>query len=106
MTFVRTEDDQPCITRACAELEGVVGSPRGRKFYGVFDPVSPECRACVERRSDDDSEALGLQLGIRTSKDRKEKSDPRPRDPCLRGRVFAHAETSESIGRAATDSEE
>lgn len=35
--FVRTEDDQPSITRAWAELEEVVGSLRGRKFYGVFD---------------------------------------------------------------------
>lgn len=61
--FLRAQDDQPSITRAWAELEEVVGSLRGRKFYGVFDPVNREYRACVERRSDDDPEALGLQLG-------------------------------------------
>ncbi|MGN6168788.1 MAG: hypothetical protein ACTHQQ_11555, partial [Solirubrobacteraceae bacterium] len=60
--FMRTEDDQPSITRAWAELEEAVGSLRGRKFYGVFDPVSREYRACVERRVDDDFEALGLEL--------------------------------------------
>ena len=61
--FVRTEDDQPSITRAWAELEGAVGSLHGRKFHGVFDPVSREYRACVERRVDDEPEALGLELG-------------------------------------------
>jgi hypothetical protein len=61
--FVRAEDDQPSITRAWAELEDVVGSLRGRKFYGVFDPVSREYRACVARRLGDDPEALGLEAG-------------------------------------------
>lgn len=61
--FVATGDDQPSITRAWAELEETVGSLRGRRFYGVFDPIRREYRACVERRPDDDPEALGLELG-------------------------------------------
>ena len=61
--FVRAIDDQPSITRAWAELEGAVGCLRGRRFYGLFDPTSGEYRACVERWSGDDPEALGLELG-------------------------------------------
>ena len=61
--FVATGDDQPGITRARAELEDTVGSLRGRKFYGVFDPVRREYHAYVERRPGDDPEAVGLELG-------------------------------------------
>ena len=61
--FVRTADDQPSITRAWAELEEAIVSLRGRKFYGMFDHVGREYRACVERQFHDDPEALGLELG-------------------------------------------
>jgi hypothetical protein len=61
--FVCTAADQPSITRAWAELEEAIGSLRGRKFYGLFDPVRHDYRACVERRSGDDPAALGLELG-------------------------------------------
>lgn len=61
--FVRATDDQPSITRAWAELEAAIGSLRGRKFYGLFDPTSREYRACVKRRSGDDPEAIGLEPG-------------------------------------------
>jgi hypothetical protein len=61
--FVAAEADQPSITRAWTELEETVGSLRGRRFYGVLDPIQREYRACVERRADDDPEALGLELG-------------------------------------------
>jgi hypothetical protein len=61
--FVRTADDQPSITRAWAELEGTIGSLRGRKFYGLFDPVGREYRACVELQPGDDPDALGLLRG-------------------------------------------
>jgi DNA-binding transcriptional MerR regulator len=61
--FKRASDEQAAITRAWAELEEVVGSLRGRKFYGVFDPRSNEYRACVELRDGDDPQALGLELG-------------------------------------------
>jgi hypothetical protein len=56
----RTGDEQAAITRAWAELEEAVGSLRGRRFYGVFDPTSREYRACAELRPDDDPDALGL----------------------------------------------
>jgi hypothetical protein len=62
--FRRASDDQADITRAWSELEDIVGSLRGRKFYGVFDPRANEYRACVELRDGDDPEALGLEQGL------------------------------------------
>jgi len=56
-------DAQPEITRAWTELEDRVGSLRGRKFYGTFDPRTEEYRACVQVREGDDAGALGLELG-------------------------------------------
>ena len=61
--FRRAADEQAAITRAWAELEEAVGSLRGRKFYGVFDPTSREYRACVEVGDGDDAPRLGLELG-------------------------------------------
>ena len=61
--FRRCADEQAAITRAWAGLEEAVGSLCGRKFYGVFDPVSREYRACVELREGDDPRRLGLDVG-------------------------------------------
>ena len=61
--FKRADDEQPAITRAWAELEEALGSLRGRKFYGVFDPMSREYRACVELGDGDDPEGLELEVG-------------------------------------------
>jgi hypothetical protein len=61
--FKRCTDEQAAITRAWADLEQAVGTLRGRKFYGVFDPVSHEYRACAELREGDDPRRLGLELG-------------------------------------------
>lgn len=61
--FRRTADEQEAITRAWAELEELVGSLRGRKFYGVFDAERNEYRACVELHDRDDAQALGLETG-------------------------------------------
>ncbi|MFL5978164.1 MAG: GyrI-like domain-containing protein [Gaiellaceae bacterium] len=61
--FRRTTDHQEAITRTWAELEAAVGSLRGRKFYGAFDPSTREYWVCVQRREDDDPEALGLEDG-------------------------------------------
>jgi DNA gyrase inhibitor GyrI len=66
--FKRVPDDQSAITRGWAELEEVVGSLRGRRFYGVFyDKASAgssaECHVCVQVRDDDDPARLGLELG-------------------------------------------
>lgn len=58
---ILTADEQQAITRATADLEHRIGSLRGRKFYGVFDVVKHEYRACVQLRDGDDPEALGLE---------------------------------------------
>src|SRR5436305_10501817 len=46
--------------QAFSELESRLDSLRERHFFGVFDPVSSEYLACVQRRDDDDPGALGL----------------------------------------------
>lgn len=50
--FVRVPDGLELIRRAWNELEAVV-SVRGRHFYGAFDPVADDYRACVEVRQGD-----------------------------------------------------
>ena len=50
--FVRVPDGLEEITRAWNELEAVV-PPRGRHFYGAYDPVADDYRACVEVREGD-----------------------------------------------------
>lgn len=62
--FTRADDDQASITRAWAALEEAVGSLRGRKFYGVFDPKTSEYRACVALRDGDDPDGIGLERGM------------------------------------------
>ncbi|MFL5823555.1 MAG: hypothetical protein ACJ764_08955 [Solirubrobacteraceae bacterium] len=62
--FKRATDDQSSITQAWTDLETAIGSLRGRRFYGTFDPATREYRACVEVRDDDDPGALGLEPGI------------------------------------------
>jgi hypothetical protein len=49
------------IRRAWDELEAVV-SLRGRHFYGAFDPVANDYRACVEVRQGDELVG-GLESG-------------------------------------------
>ena len=61
--FRRTTDEQEAITRTWAEVEAAVGSLRGRKFYGVFDPETNEYRVCVQWQEGDDADALGLEDG-------------------------------------------
>jgi Integron-associated effector binding protein len=45
--YVRVPDGLASIRRAWDELEAVVPL-RGRHFYGAFDPVASDYRACVE----------------------------------------------------------
>ncbi len=59
--FRRTAPEQEAITRTWSEVEAVIGSLRGRKFYGAFDPATNEYLVCVQRRDDDAPEALGLE---------------------------------------------
>lgn len=62
--FRSADDEQAAITQAWTELEEAVGSLRGRKFYGAFDPKTCDYRACVELRDGDDPEGLGLERGM------------------------------------------
>jgi hypothetical protein len=50
--FVRVPDKLEYIRRAWDELEAVVPL-RGRHFFGAFDPVANDYRACVEVREGD-----------------------------------------------------
>jgi hypothetical protein len=59
--FVRVPDGLEHIRRAWDELEAVVPL-RGRHFYGAFDPVADDYRACVELREGDEP-APGLESG-------------------------------------------
>jgi hypothetical protein len=59
--FVRVPDGIAHIRRAWAELEAVVAL-RGRRFYGAFDPVADDYRACVELREGDEP-VPGLESG-------------------------------------------
>ncbi len=59
--FVRVPDGLEHIRRAWDELEAAVPL-RGRHFYGAFDPVADDYRACVEVREADDL-VPGLESG-------------------------------------------
>ena len=59
--FVRVPDGLANIRRAWDELESVVAL-RGRHFYGAFDPVANDYRACVEVREGDEL-AQALESG-------------------------------------------
>jgi hypothetical protein len=59
--FVRVPDGLDEIGRAWNELEAVVAL-RGRHFYGAYDPVADDYRACVEVRQGDEF-VSGLESG-------------------------------------------
>ena len=59
--FVRVPDALAAIGRAWNELEAVVAL-RGRHFYGAYDPIADDYRACVEVREGDEL-ASGLESG-------------------------------------------
>ncbi|HEU5404487.1 MAG TPA: GyrI-like domain-containing protein [Gaiellaceae bacterium] len=59
--FVRVSDGLDEIGRAWSELESVVAL-RGRHFYGAYDPVADDYRACVEVREGDEL-VSGLESG-------------------------------------------
>jgi DNA gyrase inhibitor GyrI len=46
--------------RAFGELESRLGTLRGRRFFGVFDPASREYLACVQTKGGEEAHALGL----------------------------------------------
>lgn len=59
--FVRVPDGIEHIRRAWDELEAAVDL-HGRRFYGAFDPLADDYRACVEVREGDDL-VEGLERG-------------------------------------------
>jgi hypothetical protein len=61
--FLQVPDDPEQIREAWDKLERLVGSRRGRKFYGIFNAAAGTYRACVEEREGDHAEALGLRRG-------------------------------------------
>ena len=60
----RTTDQQAAIMRAWVQLENLVGSLRGRRFYGMLDAASHQYLACVESREDCDRETARLEPGV------------------------------------------
>jgi hypothetical protein len=56
-------DEVPEIRRAWKAVEQALGSLRGRRFYGAFDPTTKQYAACVVLRPGDDPYALGLESG-------------------------------------------
>jgi len=59
--FVRAADGMAGIRSAWDRLESVVDL-HGRHFYGAYDPVADDYRACVEMR-DGDALVSGLECG-------------------------------------------
>jgi Integron-associated effector binding protein len=59
--YVRVPDGLASIRRAWDELEAAVPL-RGRHFYGAFDPVANDYRACVEVGESDEL-VQGLESG-------------------------------------------
>jgi len=62
--FLQVSGEPEQIREAFDRLERIVGSRRGRKFYGIFNAVAGTYRACVEERAGDRAEALGLKHGV------------------------------------------
>lgn len=50
--------------RAFERLERALPSLRSRRFYGLFDPVTGEYRACVALQQGDDPEAAGCSRAV------------------------------------------
>ena len=62
--FLQVADEPEQIRQAWGRLESIVGSRRGRKFFGILNAAAGTYRACVELREGDRAEALGLRQGM------------------------------------------
>jgi hypothetical protein len=66
--FVGAEADPQVVSgaaqRAFSELESRLGSLRGRRFFGLFNPALSQYLACVQLKDGDDADALGLQQTV------------------------------------------
>ena len=59
--FVKAEGGPAGARKAFEHLEWVLGSHRGRRFYGTYDGLTREYRACVEETKGDDPAAMKLE---------------------------------------------
>jgi DNA gyrase inhibitor GyrI len=59
--FLQVPGEPELIREAWDRLERLVGSRRGRRFYGISNPAAGTYRACVALREGDRAEALGLK---------------------------------------------
>lgn len=62
--FLQVPGEPDQIRKAWDQLERLLGSRRGRRFYGIFNAAAGTYRACVELREGDRAEALGLRRGV------------------------------------------
>jgi hypothetical protein len=62
--FLQVSGESDHIREAWVRLERLLGSRRGRRFYGIFNAAAGTYRACVEVRDGDRAEALGLRRGV------------------------------------------
>jgi DNA gyrase inhibitor GyrI len=62
--FLQVSGESDQIREAWERLERLLGSRRGRRFYGIFNAAAGTYRACVELRAGDRAEALGLRRGV------------------------------------------
>lgn len=62
--FLQVPGEPDQIRQAWEQLERIVGSRRGRKFYGISNPAAGTYRACVELRDGDRAADLGLRTGV------------------------------------------
>lgn len=62
--FLQVPGEPEQVQWAWERLGRILGSRRGRKFYGVINAAAGTYRACVEQREGEEAEALGLQAGL------------------------------------------
>ena len=62
--FLQVTGEPEQIREAWGRLERLLGSRRGRKFYGILNAAAGTYRACVELRDGDRAEAMGLRRGV------------------------------------------
>jgi DNA gyrase inhibitor GyrI len=97
--FLQVPGESDQIREAWERLERIVGSRRGRKFYGIFNAAAGTYRACVEVREGDRAEALGLRRGVLEGgsyvRMRLRQKSPAPHDQI----VAVFEELQESSGR-------
>lgn len=97
--FRRTRDEQDSITRTWAEVEAAVGSLRGRKFYGAFDPETNEYRVCVQWQDGDDASALDLEDGAIAGGPLRPRATRRPAASHLRTYQADHGALGAQAGQ-------